>query len=400
MQYGALLIVDPEEENYPQEVGKLAADVAVKGLGLIVVGEWYNVDTMVKMRFFDDNTRSWWTPATGRPEPCPAACTAALGCSRGAEQGAWPSPGLPGVAGQLGSAAQAQAPPAWQGQEHHPPAARQLPPGRRIGSRCLAGAGGANLPALNELLAPFGVAFGDAVLEGPVQLGGDRLHYASGANIVRFPAGGTVHSAPLADKAVAGGLRWAHPGADIGCRRWQAGPGCNTTRLCLSGMQPRPSHAPPCAAACVRCQGHRAAAGPPAPALPGPGARLTTWSCWCRCRHRPWQAGPTGQQPARCAGAGHAPGAGGGGPRFAAQLRLLQGHSAARRALAALPCLHGLLSPPVWDKRQAWHLCAADRVCVAAGGQAGGVWGQQLPGQQPSADQLPGHAAEAHQVGG
>ena len=65
MQYGALLIVDPEEENYPEEITKLADDVAVKGMGLIVVGEWYNVDTMVKMRFFDDNTRSWWTPATG-----------------------------------------------------------------------------------------------------------------------------------------------------------------------------------------------------------------------------------------------------------------------------------------------------------------------------------------------
>ena len=65
--------------------------------------------------------------------------------------------------------------------------------------------GGANLPALNELLAPFGIAFGDAVLEGPVQLGGAKLHYASGANIVKFPAGGTLHASALADKAVAGG---------------------------------------------------------------------------------------------------------------------------------------------------------------------------------------------------
>jgi membrane-bound transcription factor site-1 protease len=32
---------------------------------LAVFAEWYNVDTMVKMRFFDDNTRSWWTPVTG-----------------------------------------------------------------------------------------------------------------------------------------------------------------------------------------------------------------------------------------------------------------------------------------------------------------------------------------------
>ena len=64
-QYGNLLIVDPEEEFYAAEVTKLAADVREHGLGLIVFAEWYNVDIMAKMRFFDDNTRSWWTPITG-----------------------------------------------------------------------------------------------------------------------------------------------------------------------------------------------------------------------------------------------------------------------------------------------------------------------------------------------
>lgn len=63
-QYGALMLVDLEEEYYPEEVAKLARDVEA-GLGLLVFGEWYNVDTMVRMKFFDDNTRSWWTPATG-----------------------------------------------------------------------------------------------------------------------------------------------------------------------------------------------------------------------------------------------------------------------------------------------------------------------------------------------
>jgi membrane-bound transcription factor site-1 protease len=72
-------------------------------LGLAVFAEWYNVDTMVKMRFFDDNTRSWWTPVTG----------------------------------------------------------------------------GANIPALNDLLAPFGIAFGD-------------------------PAGGFVHSFPFLDSSESG----------------------------------------------------------------------------------------------------------------------------------------------------------------------------------------------------
>jgi len=64
LQYGALLMVDMEEEYYPEEVAKLEQDVK-DGLGLIVFAEWYNVDTMVKMKFFDDNTRSWWTPVTG-----------------------------------------------------------------------------------------------------------------------------------------------------------------------------------------------------------------------------------------------------------------------------------------------------------------------------------------------
>lgn len=42
------------------------------------------------------------------------------------------------------------------------------------------------------------------MLEGPLQLLGEKLHYASGTNIVKFPAGGTLHAANLADKAVAG----------------------------------------------------------------------------------------------------------------------------------------------------------------------------------------------------
>ena len=58
-------MVDSEEEYYPEEISKLKDDVEKEGLGLIVFGEWYNVDTMVKMKFFDDNTRSWWTPVTG-----------------------------------------------------------------------------------------------------------------------------------------------------------------------------------------------------------------------------------------------------------------------------------------------------------------------------------------------
>lgn len=58
-------MVDSEEEYYPEEISKLRNDVEKEGLGLIVFGEWYNIDTMIKMKFFDDNTRSWWTPVTG-----------------------------------------------------------------------------------------------------------------------------------------------------------------------------------------------------------------------------------------------------------------------------------------------------------------------------------------------
>lgn len=64
--------------------------------------------------------------------------------------------------------------------------------------------GGANVPAVNELLSPFGIAFGDAILEGQVPLDPDKPYYASGANIVRFPAGGHLHSWQLADKATEG----------------------------------------------------------------------------------------------------------------------------------------------------------------------------------------------------
>lgn len=59
LQYGALLLVDSEEEYFPEEVVKLQDDVRSKGLGLIVFADWYQVAAMVKMKFFDDNTRRW-----------------------------------------------------------------------------------------------------------------------------------------------------------------------------------------------------------------------------------------------------------------------------------------------------------------------------------------------------
>ncbi|CAL0331034.1 unnamed protein product [Lupinus luteus] len=127
-QYGTLLMVDLEDEYFPEEIEKLRDDVINTGLGLAVFAEWYNVDTMVKMRFFDDNTRSWWTPVTG----------------------------------------------------------------------------GANIPALNDLLAPFGIAFGDKILNGDFSLSGEQNRYASGTDIVRFPSGGYVHRFPFLDSSESG----------------------------------------------------------------------------------------------------------------------------------------------------------------------------------------------------
>ncbi|CAN6456446.1 unnamed protein product [Victoria cruziana] len=127
-QYGTLLMVDLEDEYYREEIAKLRTDVVDYGLGLVVFAEWYNVETMVKMRFFDDNTRSWWTPVTG----------------------------------------------------------------------------GANIPAINELLKPFGIAFGDKILNGDFSINGEQSHYASGSDIVQFPLDGYLHKFRLHDSSESG----------------------------------------------------------------------------------------------------------------------------------------------------------------------------------------------------
>ena len=50
--------------------------------------------------------------------------------------------------------------------------------------------GGANVPALNELLGPFGIAFGDTVVRGELTVGRSTVQLASAAPLLRFPAGG------------------------------------------------------------------------------------------------------------------------------------------------------------------------------------------------------------------
>jgi len=53
---GALLIVDPEEEYFPDEVTKLKRDID-NGLSLVIFADWYNITVMKKVKFFDENTR-------------------------------------------------------------------------------------------------------------------------------------------------------------------------------------------------------------------------------------------------------------------------------------------------------------------------------------------------------
>ena len=64
--------------------------------------------------------------------------------------------------------------------------------------------GGANVPALNDLLKPFGFAFGDRILNGAATMNGQAVAIASGANIARAPAGAYLHKAFIADKAPKG----------------------------------------------------------------------------------------------------------------------------------------------------------------------------------------------------
>ena len=54
--------------------------------------------------------------------------------------------------------------------------------------------GDTNIPALNDLLIPFGVAFGDKILNGAFSIDGEHGRYAAGTDTVRFSAGGYVHA--------------------------------------------------------------------------------------------------------------------------------------------------------------------------------------------------------------
>ena len=57
---GTLIIVDPEEEFFVEEISKLHNDIVNKSLSLIVFADWYNVSVMKRVQFFDENTRQWY----------------------------------------------------------------------------------------------------------------------------------------------------------------------------------------------------------------------------------------------------------------------------------------------------------------------------------------------------
>lgn len=83
----------------------------------------------------------------------------------------------------------------------NPPALRRLPP-----CRWDAATGGANVPAINDLLTPYGVALESAVVEAEVKVLEHRFNVASGTMIKAWPAGGWVHRATVEGKI--GGWGW------------------------------------------------------------------------------------------------------------------------------------------------------------------------------------------------
>ena len=148
--YGALIIVDSEEEFFPEEVAKvrpdaqkdldiawlcgsfhfsplkLHRDVVEHDLSLIVIADWYDADVMNKIMFYDENTKNWWHPETG----------------------------------------------------------------------------GANIPALNDLLQPFGMAFSSQIYHGHFGFQEHSAPYLSGSSIHAFPAGGHLFYQPMTDQYV------------------------------------------------------------------------------------------------------------------------------------------------------------------------------------------------------
>lgn len=127
-QYGTLLLVDSEEEYFPEEIAKLKNDIFHYKLSVIVFGEWYSSEVMRKIKFYDENTKQWWLPDTG----------------------------------------------------------------------------GANVPALNDLMTSWGVQFSDRVFDGVFKIADKEISFTSGTSISQFPEKGVlIYADKLADQKLA-----------------------------------------------------------------------------------------------------------------------------------------------------------------------------------------------------
>ncbi len=62
---GLLVVVDPEDEWTPAERRKLVDDVAVRGMGLLVLADWFDERVVSSAAFVDGATRSTWRPLPG-----------------------------------------------------------------------------------------------------------------------------------------------------------------------------------------------------------------------------------------------------------------------------------------------------------------------------------------------
>lgn len=49
--YGALLVIDPEEEYFAEEIKKIENDIAKYNLSIIIFADWYNVSVMKEVYF-------------------------------------------------------------------------------------------------------------------------------------------------------------------------------------------------------------------------------------------------------------------------------------------------------------------------------------------------------------
>nr|AIG55378.1 secreted protein [Thraustotheca clavata] len=64
-KYGLVLVVDPEEPWFDSEIQAMTAAIREQNVSLVVIGGWYNLDTMNSLEIWDTNTLSHWQPVVG-----------------------------------------------------------------------------------------------------------------------------------------------------------------------------------------------------------------------------------------------------------------------------------------------------------------------------------------------